>query len=987
MKAGFITRFLIGTTLGLALAGLVAFNALLVWVATGPRSLDKVTPYIERALTGESEVRAKIGETLLIWDGWQQPIDIRLRDVSLLTKEGRVFSSFPEISLGLDVLALPFGQVLPTSLSVQRPIISIKQNADKSLGFGDQVADGKEPINSSGDTLAALIESLISPHSKSSLRKLRTIELIDADLSIGNEASGVIITAPASTLIVRKDSNDQINAVVHTTFHYGDEKSPVNGTLAYNKKHKRLEGKLDVAKLQVASLSRLLTDDPILLGMQFPVSGRIGFAFADNGKLDALSFVLDGGRGKIVHERLDGGLAIGHFKLIGRAVKQLTDITIEKAQADFSGSAFSGALHIVRAENEPAVSGELTILDVPADQVRRFWPLGLAPLTREWVTTNIRDGGITKATAKLNIKAGDLALPLLPKEAVDASIDLKDAKIRYLSDHPEVRGVNALIKVDGLALDAAVSHALAFSDSKLSDGRVLIADLNPDNPLIELSMKANAPASDIVTLLGLPMLEHAEHLNLDAKKVSGRVSGQAVLGFYFFAKDEQGNDMPLTYDIQGKADKVSAPAFLGRFDIAEATGDLAINEKLIEFTGTANVNGSAISTGNVRYSFSPEESVDTVIKASGTLSDAILARFGVVLPISISGTPNVQFDAGLSTRKDAASIEHFSVSGDGIEVAGNALLTADGKDVALLRLDKANYQKTKLSSLEYGTMDGGYRIRIKGDSLDASHMLEKKGDGFSFEKFPALDAEVALGTLIGAEGKELKQLKAMAICTALRCQDVAVTALVDDKKVDLTIRREGKNRKLTAATENAGGVLKALGIIGSMEGGNLTLDGRFHDQEQGSKLQGTLWIQDYTLVNAPVLAKMLSLASLTGFFDTLSGKGIGFKKLKAPYVLEHDVITLRDAKTYGSAMGLSASGTITFPATDLALDGTIVPSYTLNNVVGKVPLIGDILTGGEGQGVFAARYTMKGDSDNPDVSVNPLSILTPGFLRNMFDAF
>src|SRR5690606_229633 len=117
--------------------------------------LEKWTPYIERALTGDSEVQAKIGKTWLIWDGWEHPLDIRLEEVSLLTPDGETFSTFPQISLGLDLLALPFGRVLPTSLLVSKPIISLKQHADKSFGFHRPVKPEGD-IDSSQDTLAAL---------------------------------------------------------------------------------------------------------------------------------------------------------------------------------------------------------------------------------------------------------------------------------------------------------------------------------------------------------------------------------------------------------------------------------------------------------------------------------------------------------------------------------------------------------------------------------------------------------------------------------------------------------------------------------------------------------------------------------------------------------------------------------------------------------------------------------------------------------------
>jgi hypothetical protein len=66
------------------------------------------------------------------------------------------------------------------------------------------------------------------------------------------------------------------------------------------------------------------------------------------------------------------------------------------------------------------------------------------------------------------------------------------------------------------------------------------------------------------------------------------------------------------------------------------------------------------------------------------------------------------------------------------------------------------------------------------------------------------------------------------------------------------------------------------------------------------------------------------------------------------------------------------------------ISGTLVPVYTLNRIVGAIPLVGDLLTGGEGQGLFAATYAMRGALGEPQTSVNPLSVLAPGFIRNLF---
>jgi len=48
-------------------------------------------------------------------------------------------------------------------------------------------------------------------------------------------------------------------------------------------------------------------------------------------------------------------------------------------------------------------------------------------------------------------------------------------------------------------------------------------------------------------------------------------------------------------------------------------------------------------------------------------------------------------------------------------------------------------------------------------------------------------------------------------------------------------------------------------------------------------------------------------------------------------------------------------------------------------------IIGGLLTGGEGRGFIAFNFRLTGPSRDPDVSVNPLSVLTPGILRRLFD--
>ncbi|MEE9347795.1 MAG: AsmA-like C-terminal domain-containing protein, partial [Robiginitomaculum sp.] len=149
-------------------------------------------------------------------------------------------------------------------------------------------------------------------------------------------------------------------------------------------------------------------------------------------------------------------------------------------------------------------------------------------------------------------------------------------------------------------------------------------------------------------------------------------------------------------------------------------------------------------------------------------------------------------------------------------------------------------------------------------------------------------------------------------------------------------------------------------------------------------LSGTANMKKFKVVDAPVFARILSLASLQGLGEILSGDGMNFDTLTAPFEFEDGLLMLGESRANGSAIGLTARGSIDFDEKAMDLDGVIVPAYTLNSVLGKVPILGDIVVGKEGEGIFALNYSLDGPFHKTQVSVNPLSAFTPGFLRQIF---
>ena len=177
--------------------------------------------------------------------------------------------------------------------------------------------------------------------------------------------------------------------------------------------------------------------------------------------------------------------------------------------------------------------------------------------------------------------------------------------------------------------------------------------------------------------------------------------------------------------------------------------------------------------------------------------------------------------------------------------------------------------------------------------------------------------------------------------------------------------------------------MRASGISSNVVGGRLDVHGTTDVARAGQPISGHLHMSAYRVVGAPILARVLSVALLTGVVDSLSGEGIGFSQLDADFAYFGGRVEVTNARSAGPAIGVTASGALDLDGDAIDLNGTIVPANALNSLPGKIPLIGKLLTGGGG-GLFAATYKVNGPMSDPKVSVNALSTLAPGFLRNLF---
>ncbi|MHA1152133.1 MAG: YhdP family protein [Alphaproteobacteria bacterium] len=185
-------------------------------------------------------------------------------------------------------------------------------------------------------------------------------------------------------------------------------------------------------------------------------------------------------------------------------------------------------------------------------------------------------------------------------------------------------------------------------------------------------------------------------------------------------------------------------------------------------------------------------------------------------------------------------------------------------------------------------------------------------------------------------------------------------------------------------SNDMGAALRALGKFDTIHGGRIAIVGTSAGPVPNAPLEARIEARDYILIDAPAMVRLLTVASLTGINDSMKGEGIRFSRLIGAFTLTDGIMETELLRAFGPALGLTARGKIDFDESLVDLEGTAVPAYSVNQVLNLIPLLGPILTGGEGGGLFAVTYRMTGELDDPDVDVNVLSALAPGFLRALF---
>ena len=203
----------------------------------------------------------------------------------------------------------------------------------------------------------------------------------------------------------------------------------------------------------------------------------------------------------------------------------------------------------------------------------------------------------------------------------------------------------------------------------------------------------------------------------------------------------------------------------------------------------------------------------------------------------------------------------------------------------------------------------------------------------------------------------------------------------DTEKFSLTIKSDNNGKVTTFFLDRAEPIVKRYRFIKGYENGKLD----FYSLKKGNLSSSTLKIYDFKLKELPALTKLLTLASLQGIADILSGEGIRFDEFEMNFRNEGDLMTIDEIYAIGPAISILIEGYVE-KSKIISLRGTLVPATTINKAIGSIPVLGKILVGQKtGEGVFGVSFKIKGPPDKLETTVNPIKTLTPRFITRTLE--
>jgi hypothetical protein len=699
-------------------------------------------------------------------------------------------------------------------------------------------------------------------------------------------------------------------------------------------------------------------------------------------------------------------------------------LTLAGGHVEIDDSVVAMAAKLTSNDQGWNLSADVALDQITPENLITYWPEGVAKGARKWVAANLRDGVIRDVDLALRSRPG------LPPQ-ISGDFGFSDMTIGFVRHMPPITHAFGQASLhDGRFVATALRGSVVMPEH----GSLNIAGTSFAIP--DISIRRRAPADvDLVIESTVPAVMEI----LNRKPISVLRNGRLPVALAQGGVRATGRlSLPLApkvpfdeirFSVMGELRDVSSDVLLPGQVLTSDRLILRGDQRGIEISGSGAVGALPVDvvwaqpigpgkqpprlTGRAELSPLADETFDIGLPA-GVLTGRGWAdvdlRFdgehplltvtsdlrSVGLAVAPLGWRHRAADTGdlllIARLGPNPKVQTLSLRASDLTLEGEVSLkpsgTGSGKG-----LDQA-----ELSTLRIGDwldVQGRLIGRGSGNILDievSSGHMDLRG----FSPTPTTSATGVTGEQVGEQVGE----RAGALTVQLDRLSVSKTIWLDqfsgkfstiggldgpfNGQLNGSVAMTGDLRpspfgpQITANSNDAGAVLAALNILRRAEGGGFEL-ALSPSTDDPTRLEGQARVTDLRVRDAPTLGALLNAISVVGLLSEMMGQGLQFSEVDAEFgISQTGLIDLYSASAIGASVGLSANGQIESSSGRVDLQGVISPIYVLNG-------FGSVISG-KGEGVLGFNYTLRGDVGVPRVSVNPLSILAPSFLREVFRA-
>ncbi len=704
-----------------------------------------------------------------------------------------------------------------------------------------------------------------------------------------------------------------------------------------------------------------------------------------------------------------------------------------------------GGDFVMKARTHAGPAGQSTTAEValspmPLDTLKALWPRVVAHGARSWVGERVTaatfHGGTVKYVNGEYLTAPEAGDTAGKTERLTASFEITDATFLPLPGMAPVTSPRTLVQLADNGLEITIPEAfIALPGARkvpIKQARVTSPDVMIERPDAEISFASQSPLGPFLEAIETMPIKAVQEAAPFPKAGEGKVDAQFKIKLPLIAELKSEDAV-----IEGKA-RISDGRFGkvgGQFDVQGFTLALDLTETTLDAKGDLLVNSVPAKISGQRI-FGADADKQPPMKITANLDETDRNQLGLdvndiihgVLPVEISlqkstrPEPVVRLKADLTNteleieaiayKKDRGrpafletdvvtgkthktELQNFKVSGDDIAIEGWIGVAADGR---AREIHFPTFSVNVVSRLEVqGTLgnDNIWNIKAKGQNFDGRDLFKSLFSMGDKPEQKAKSAKASAGTDLWAEIDNVfgyADTRMRGVKLKLSSRSEKLTALDGKGTLDnganiAAALEKGNGRRLLVDSTDAGQVMRLIDFYPNMQGGRLRLEVNL-DGKGAAEKTGILWVDDFKVLGDPVVSEVVGSADQGR--PAIGNKKVTretfqFERLRAPFSVGYGQFVLEESYMKGPMMGANMRGKVDYKLRKVNIGGTYIPLQGLNAALGDIPLLGQILSGAHGEGIFGITFAVQGSMSDPQVLVNPLSLVTPGILRGLME--